>query len=100
MRPGLPDPHDLSEQYEALRREAIEADSFGRRGLGLALFLSRGMASWLTALTALVPRPPRSAAVPESPRSQRVPTLAPGLRSDLTTMLADMVLACSEEVAR
>ncbi len=32
----------LFEQYEALRKEALEADPLGRQGHGLTLFLSRG----------------------------------------------------------
>ena len=58
---------DWQQEYENLRREALQASS--RRGHGLALFLSRGMMAWLEALTAV-------------------------LRPDLTTLLANMVLSC------
>jgi hypothetical protein len=38
---------DWKQEYENLRREALQADS--RRGHGLALFLSHGMMAWLEA---------------------------------------------------
>jgi hypothetical protein len=47
------DPRAVLDQYEALRREALERGPFGPRGQGLALFLSRGLPAWLAALTAL-----------------------------------------------
>ena len=62
------------------------------------MFLTRGMGAWLVAVTALMPRSPRPA-ISEPPQFERLPVLAPGVRSDLTVMLADMVLACSVEVA-
>ena len=86
------------EQYEALRRNVIDAGSSFDGGPGLSLFLTRGMSAWLTALTALMPRPHRPAMSSEPPQFDRLPVLAPGFRSDLTVMLADMVLACSVEV--
>ncbi len=68
---------------------------FGPRGQGLALFLSRGMPDWLAAVTALAL--PGSLARPgaESPREGggRVP---PAARVELTTVLAGMVLACTQ----
>lgn len=80
----------LSEQYEVLRKEALELDQTGRRGHGLALLLSRGMIAWMLALRALVPmRASLEGAV-------RCPDLPPGVRSDLTLVLADMVLSCSQ----
>jgi hypothetical protein len=52
---------DAVEQYEALRREALEIAPFAPRAQGLALFLTRGLSHWLMALTALAPsRPTRS----------------------------------------
>jgi hypothetical protein len=79
-------------QYEALRREAIELAPFGPRGQGLALFLTRGMPAWLTALTALAPSPRHRDDVPGDAR----PPFLPTLRTDLTTVLAGMVLACTQ----
>jgi hypothetical protein len=77
----------VREQYEALRREALEAAAPGPRGPGLALFLARGLPAWLATLTAL---PPRPAAAP----GVRGPTLGPAARRELTAVLAGMVRAC------
>jgi hypothetical protein len=77
---------DWKQEYEHLRREALQVGS--RRGHGLALFLSRGMMAWLEALTALRPRP---ASEDPSPESVDLPSV---LRPDLTTLLANMVLSC------
>jgi hypothetical protein len=77
---------DWKQEYEHLRREALQAGS--RCGHGLALFLSRGMMAWLEALTALRPRP---VSEDPSPGSVDLPSV---LRPDLTTLLANMVLSC------
>jgi hypothetical protein len=83
------------EQDEALRREALEVAPFGPRGHGLALLLTRGRPAWLAALTALGPsRPGRP--LDETPAEPR-PRLRPSARPDLTTVLAGMVLACTQE---
>ncbi len=81
----------MREQYEALRREAIEAAAFGPRGPGLALFLARGLPAWLATLTAL---PPRRPVPPEAAPGEPGPTLLPAARRELTTVLAGMLLAC------
>jgi hypothetical protein len=86
----------LSEQYEALRKEACELDRAGRRGHGLALFLSRGMIAWAAALGALAPPPAKVS----GERAVLYPDLPSAVRSDLTAVLADMVLACSLEAGR
>lgn len=83
----------LSEQYEVLRKEALELDQTGRRGHGLALFLSRGMIAWMLALRTFVPRP----MTVSGEGAVRFPDLPSGVRSDLTVVLADMVLSCSQE---
>ena len=64
------DPTFMFEQYEALRKEALEADPLGRRGHGLTLLLSRGMIAWMAALKTLGTRPalhPRTRLSPRSP---------------------------------
>jgi hypothetical protein len=82
----------LFDQYESLRKEAL--GSTGRRGHGLALFLSRGMKAWLHALTAFVP-----SAREDKPFGDK-PDLPAAVRPDLTLVLADMVLVCSQEAPR
>jgi hypothetical protein len=87
------EPQAISEQYEALRDEAL-AGGAGRRGQGLSLFLTRGLPGWLAALTALGPPPLTrpGAGGPEGPR----PPLLPAARAELTRVLAGMVLACAQ----
>lgn len=91
------DPSYIVDQYEALRREAIGAGTTGGGGHGLALFLFRGMTAWLSALSAVAPPPlPREAQV-----TQFRADLPPGVRCDLTAVMADMVLSCySQESPR
>jgi hypothetical protein len=92
------EPQEVLEQYEALRREALEVAPFGPRGHGLALLLARGLPAWLTALTALVPsRPKRSV---NEPRGEQVLRLLPAARVELTTVLAGLVRACAEPPGR
>jgi hypothetical protein len=82
----------LFDQYECLRKEAL--GSTGRRGHGLALFLSRGMKAWLNALAAFVP------IVREDKAFGDKLDLPPAVRPDLTLVLADMVFVCSQEALR
>lgn len=92
----MSDPAYGLEQYEALRRQALEAPISGRGSLGLALFLSRGMSAWWAALSALAPRAPQPASRDgERSTAARVPA---SQRTELVAVLAGMVMACSEEV--
>jgi len=88
------EPQDVVEQYEALRREALEVAPFGPRGHGLALLVARGLPAWLTALTALVPSRPRRPV--DAPQAEWSPRLPPAARVQLTTVLAGLVLACAQ----
>jgi hypothetical protein len=80
-----------------LRRQALDAAASGRRGLGLTLFLSRGMGAWWAALSALEPPPPQLSSRDGERSRPRVPT---SCRAELVTVLAEMVMACNEEVRR
>ena len=72
--------------YEEIRSQALRSGCSGR-GHGLALFVRRGMAAWLTACAPLT-RPPE--ALREKPaESDRVP---PDLRNEVATVLAEMAL--------
>ena len=82
------------DQYEALRREALEVAPFAPRGHGLALFITRGLPAWLTALTALAPSRPARAV--DARRAEPASRLLPAARGELTTVLAGMVLACAQ----
>lgn len=92
MRLQSYDRNELVEHYEALRRESLEAAAFGRRGAGLLVFVTRGMLGWLAVLTALAPLPARR---PE-PSLAGGPQLLGPARSELTTVISSMVLACNE----
>ena len=98
MTTSLSDPVYLQDQYEALRREALGADGLGRRGHGLALFIARGMTAWVEALSALVGRSRASSSIEEQSHATPMPVLPSSLRSELATVLADMVLVCSPEI--
>jgi hypothetical protein len=95
---SLSDPVYLLNQYEALRQEALGTDSLGRRGHGLALFISRGMAAWIDALSVLASPPRPVSETREQSTASWMASLPSSVRSDLTTVLADMVLTCTPEV--
>jgi hypothetical protein len=95
--PFRSDPSYMADQYEALRKQALSANSASRRGHGLALFLARGMPGWLAALAILAP----SAEWPCNPKENlslgRWVKLPSSIQSDFTSVLADMVLALHPE---
>ena len=99
MTASLSDPVYLLNQYEALRQEALRADALGRRGHGLALFICRGMAAWIDALSVLASQP-KPVSETRHKSTANWTCLPSSLRSDLTTVLADMVLTCTQEVVR
>ncbi len=88
----------FQQQYEALRQEALSCRAGLERGHGLALFLAQGMAAWMAALSTLLPPQVASCSQVSPSTSGRCPELALGIRSDLRTILAGMVLACSQEL--
>ena len=98
MRKSLNSSYVL-DQYEAMRREALGCDTYGPRGHGLALFLSRGMPAWMAALSVFDGSQYQqySAEDIQLPRSMNLPAEA---RSELTLVWASMVLACTKEIAQ
>lgn len=93
MRVSSLDQQSLINQYETLRNEALQTNIFGRRGHGLALFLSRGMMAWLAVISELVLPPLLTTSLTTTP----IENLPPAIRSDVASVLVDMVLACTEE---
>ena len=78
------DAEDVLEQYELLRREAV-------RGHGLHLFVTKGMVAWIEAVSCLSGRqtiPVELSSAPPAFSSQ----------PEVTTVLANMVLGCIQEV--
>jgi hypothetical protein len=80
----------LQEQYELLRREAVELSPYTQRGHGLLLLLTRGMAAWVEAVSCLSGR--RAA-----PVEVTTSTLHFSLQPEIMTVLANMVLVCMQE---
>lgn len=81
------------DQYEQLRREAMEPGCGGVIAQGLALFLRRGMCAWIGALSSFTGRP-----APQCQSAPRWETDLPrALRCDLTSLIADMVMACHSQ---
>ena len=84
---------DLTVHYEQLRRDAIGPPTFSGEGLGLALFLRRGMTAWMQAWSecagnfepAMRAQPVALTAIPVDMRSQ------------ITTLLASMILSLQQE---
>jgi hypothetical protein len=75
--------------YEEIRSQALRAGCSGR-GCGLALFVRRGMAAWLTACAPLahtIEAPHRKPA-----EMDRVP---PDLRTEVAMVLAEMALTAA-----
>ncbi len=78
----------LAERYEELRAQVL--DMKGGRGLGLALFLGRGMAAWMEAWASCVPEG-QSTERPTPPASSGG-SLPEGLRGEVALVLAGMAL--------
>jgi hypothetical protein len=83
----------LVEQYEQLRREAIGHTGQGGEGLGLALFLRRGMLAWMQAWAHCADHGASSARA-SSTTAAAVPL---DLRTQVVTLLADLILGLPPE---
>ena len=84
----------LAEGYEEIRRDALGIDTLARPGLGLALFMSRGMAAWMAAWP---PRMCRHDGASTS-RGEQPEFVPQGLHSEVATILAGMALSASPRV--
>lgn len=87
----------VHQQYKTLCQEAMSADPWGQRGHGLSLFLTRGMNAWVETLTVLMPQSKKTSQSDNPVTPWQTPELPVSVRSDLTTVLAEMVLACTQE---
>jgi len=85
---------DLTEQYEQLRREATRCSEQAVQGLGLALFLRRGMTAWMQAWSQC-----SDGAAPNThPRPATMPAAVPmDLRAQIATLLAGIILSLQQE---
>jgi len=84
---------DLVVHYERLRRDALGSRSPGDEGLGMALFLRRGMTAWMEAWSECTSR------IEPGPRSEpRVDETIPAdTRLQITVLLASMILCLQQE---
>lgn len=83
---------NLTAHYEQLRRDAISRSARSGGGLGLALFLRRGMTAWMQAWSEC------AAAETESyPTSGGKETIPADMRSQLAILLAGMILSLRQE---
>ena len=78
----------MCRQYEVVRQDAASAVAFARQGYGVALLMSRGMPAWLKAVLDPLPPGGRAAAAASGDLD-----LAPPVRSEMTRVLASLVLS-------
>jgi hypothetical protein len=84
------DPVALLSGYEDLRSVALLRAGRSGRGSGLALFLQRGMAAWITACAPLTH--PLEASHRKPTEEDRVPA---DLRTEVAMVLAEMALTAA-----
>ena len=85
----------LQAQYERLRAEGLQGSS-GERGHGLALLIGRGMVTWMKALSTLAPGSERSAPSTSPHWAEGGVEIPEAARSELTAVLATLVLGCRQ----
>jgi hypothetical protein len=91
---GLPIANpDLTEQYEQLRREATGCSEHAAQGLGLALFLRRGMTAWMQAWSQCADR----GAPNTRPHPASIAPVPKDLRAQIATLLAGIILGLQQE---
>ena len=83
---------DLTEQYEQLRREATNRSEHRGEGLGLALFLRRGMTAWMQAWSQCTYVAPKAYLQPAM-----TATVPIDLRMQVATLLAGIILGLHQE---
>jgi len=84
---------DLAAHYEQLRRDAIGRPTGSGEGLGLALFLQRGMTAWMQAWSECAGHG-EPATRSQSGAKETIPV---DMRSQITTLLASMILSLQQE---
>ena len=92
---GNLDGHALAARYEALRKDVVEAGGCRHTGLGLALFVRKGMAAWMNSFEE--DEPMRGAAASTASPGIGMPE---GIERSLINILAGMALATALEGVR
>jgi hypothetical protein len=85
---------DLCGRYEELRREVLTHEAGNSSGLGLGLFIRRGMAAWVRSWSHC------SQQGQPASRAESSPILAGNFRGEVARVLAGMVLGCSRGEVR
>jgi len=80
-------------RYEQLRRDAIGRPTYSGEGLGLALFLRRGMTAWMQAWSQCAGNG-EPATCSQAGAGEMIPV---NMRSQITTLLAGMILSLQQE---
>jgi hypothetical protein len=89
----------MQTQYETVRRLALARPPHAAPAPGCVLLMARGLPAWLEVVQRVAPRD-------VTPAPERVgtpsptPVVTPAIRSDLTQLLAGLVLACAQEEVR
>jgi len=84
---------DLVTHYEQLRREATTPSPRRCEGLGLALFLRRGMTAWMQAWSQCVDH-----ATPNAPSQPAIPATIPiDVRAQIAALLAGIIIDLQQE---
>ncbi len=80
-------------QYESLRLQVLNRHgNFSERGLGMTLFIRRGMLAWIEACHQCVP------AASSRQKQTEPPVFAYGATSEMVKVMANMTLSNLEEV--
>jgi hypothetical protein len=82
----------LATHYEQLRRAAMSRPDYGGEGLGLALFLRRGMTAWMRAWSECATVEPVTRS--QAGADEAIPV---DMRSQITTLLASIILSLQQE---
>jgi hypothetical protein len=84
---------DLVTHYEQLRRDATGGSACGREGLGLALFLRRGMTAWMQAWLQCT-----RCVTPQAQIQSATPPAVPiDVRAQVASLLAGIILGLQQE---
>ncbi len=82
----------MAEQYEALRRDVLDADGHTHAVRGLALLMRQGMAVWMRGVSET------RVSTPASIQCVTERSLPVGIEQSLVDILATMTLATATEV--
>ena len=88
---------NFADQYELLRSQIMDGDfrQQGRKALGLAIILSRGVTAWVQVCHSLVPKK-KDEFQNRTYEGVKI-ALPPGLRNEITVQFANMIMGTIQE---